>query len=33
MENLINDLMDIAKIENQKFALDENYFDLTEAIE
>jgi len=32
MENLINDLMDVAKIENHKFALDENYFDLAETI-
>ena len=32
MENLINDLMDVAKIENQQFGLDENYFDLAETI-
>jgi len=29
IENLINDLLDLAKIENNKFSLNEEYFDLT----
>jgi len=29
IENLINDLLDLAKIENNKFTLNEEYFDLT----
>ena len=33
LENLINDLLDLAKIENNKFTLNLNYFDLTETIE
>ena len=32
LENLINDLIDLAKIENNKFSLNEDYFDLTHAI-
>ena len=33
LENLINDLLDLAKIENNKFSLNYNYFDLTSTIE
>jgi len=29
IENLINDLLDLAKIENNKFILNQEYFDLT----
>jgi signal transduction histidine kinase len=32
VENLINDLMDLAKMENNKFKLFENNFDLTQAV-
>jgi len=32
IENLINDLLDLAKIENNKFKLNEEYFDLTNSI-
>jgi len=32
IENLINDLLDLAKIENNKFNLNNEYFDLTESI-
>jgi len=32
IENLINDLLDLAKIENNKFKLNEEYFDLTNTI-
>ena len=28
LENLINDMMDIAKLDNKHFKLDEDYFDL-----
>ena len=31
--NLVNDLLDLAKIEAFKFKLDEDYFDLTETID
>lgn len=33
LENLINDLLDLAKIENNKFSLNNKNFDLTETIE
>ena len=33
LENLINDLLDLAKIENNKFSLNQNYFDLAETVE
>ena len=33
LENLINDLLDLAKIENNKFSLNQDYFDLAETIE
>ena len=33
LENLINDLLDLAKMENNKFSLNYNYFDLIETIE
>ena len=33
LENLINDLLDMAKMENYKFSLNYNYFDLIETIE
>ena len=33
LENLINDLLDLAKIENNKFTLNQNYFDLAETVE
>ena len=32
LENLINDLIDQAKIENNKFSLNQEYFDLTQTI-
>jgi signal transduction histidine kinase len=32
MENLINDLLDLAKIENHAFSLSTNYFNLGETI-
>ena len=32
LENLINDLIDLAKIENNKFSLNKEYCDLTETI-
>ena len=32
IENLINDLLDLAKIENNKFTLNNKYFDLIETI-
>lgn len=31
--NLINDLLDLAKIENSSFKLDWTYFDLFEVVE
>lgn len=31
-ENLINDLLDLAKIENNSFSLTQEYFDLTKII-
>ena len=31
--NLINDMMDLAKIENMKFDLSNNFFDLTKTLE
>jgi signal transduction histidine kinase len=31
--NLINDMMDLAKTENMKFELNNEYFDLTKTIE
>ena len=30
---LINDLLDLAKIENQKFHINEEYFDLNQLVE
>ena len=33
LENLINDLIDLAKIENNKFSLNQEYADLVETIE
>ena len=33
LENLINDLIDLAKIENNKFSLNKEYCDLTQTIE
>lgn len=30
--NLVNDLLDLAKIEAFKFKLDEDYFDLTDVV-
>ena len=30
--NLINDLMDLAKLENMKFSLNKSFFDLTKTI-
>lgn len=32
VENLINDLLDLAKLENSSFVLDKSYFNLTEII-
>ena len=32
VENLINDLLDLAKLENSSFVLDNSYFNLTEII-
>lgn len=32
LENLINDLIDLAKIENNKFSLDQEYFNLPHTI-
>ena len=31
-ENLVNDLMDQAKMEQNKFTLNQNYFDLVEVL-
>ena len=31
--NLINDLLDLAKLENQKFHINEEYFDLNKLVE
>jgi len=31
-ENLINDLLDLAKLENSSFRLDKEYFDLASTI-
>ena len=31
-ENLINDLLDLAKLENNSFQLTREYFDLTQII-
>lgn len=33
LENLINDLLDLAKLENNSFTLNSEYFDLTDVIE
>ena len=33
VETLINDLMDLAKFENEKFRFDEEYFSLSETIQ
>lgn len=33
LENLINDLLDLAKLENNSFTLNSEYFDLTNVIE
>ena len=33
VETLINDLMDLAKFENEKFKFDEEYFSLYETIQ
>ena len=32
LENLINDLIDLAKIENNKFSLNQEYYDLSLTI-
>ena len=32
LENLINDLIDLAKIENNKFSLNQEYYNLPETI-
>lgn len=32
MENLINDLLDLAKMENHKFKINKEYFNLTTTI-
>ena len=32
LENLINDLIDLAKIENNKFSLDQEYYNLANTI-
>ena len=32
LDNLINDMMDLAKLENRHFKLDEDYFDLNHTI-
>ena len=32
LETLIHDLIDLAKIENNKFSLNQEYFDLTETV-
>ena len=32
VENLINDLLDLAKLENSSFVLDKSYFNLTDII-
>lgn len=32
VENLINDLMDLAKMDNHQFSLNLDYFDLTKTI-
>jgi len=32
MENLINDLLDLAKLENNSFSLSLDYFNLSETI-
>lgn len=32
VENLINDLLDLAKLENQSFTIDQKYFSLTDTI-
>ena len=33
MENLINDLLDMAKLENNQFKISQEYFNLTSLIE
>ena len=33
LQNLINDLLDIAKIENNKLSFNNSYFNLTKTIE
>lgn len=32
LENLINDLIDMAKIENNKFSLNQDFYDLTHTV-
>ena len=32
VENLINDLLDLAKLENSSFVLDKSYFNLADII-
>ena len=32
LENLVNDLIDLAKIENNKFSLNQDFFDLPNTV-